>query len=321
MKETVNKLNHTIRRQTKDKNNIEIKISLDDDCKNGHNDFSITATVYQAPHWGCGSRDQFFIMGGCCHEEILKAKPDLKIFVDLHLADVTGAPMYAIENGFYHLSEGFNNTKPNHPNFKAEYCDYYRLTGEQFDTLSTSEDKSIFAYHLSKLGIVAQWKKQADEAIAILEKWTGEKFKDDSKNLPKIELSAAELRRIDLKIKSGFYTPVNIKQRTDDKIKAERQKLFDDIKKDLEDKILKETIEYNVKFAVLSFGLSLDNFIYYSHTNEGHFNWLDYNSRVTKEELAKFNEWLNTSETDPTNGRKFKTPLENLPIGIVFKLK
>lgn len=317
MKETVNKLKHTIR-TTKSGKNIEINIALDDDCKNGHNDFSITGTVWNVPHWG---GDRNMISGGCCHEEILKAKPDLKIFVDLHLADVNGAPMYAVANGFYHLSEGFNNTKPNDSSFKAEYCDYYRLTEKQFDVLSTSEDETIFAYHLSKLGIIEQWKKQANEAIALLEKWTGEKFKDDSKKLPQVELSHAELKRIDLKIKSGHYNPINIKQRADDKVKAEKQKAFDDIKKELDAAIFKETMEYNIKFAILSFGLSIENFIYYDHTNEGHFNWLDYKSRITKEQLAEFNTWLNTSEIDPTNGRKFKTPLEKLPIGIIFKLK
>lgn len=321
MKETVNKLKYKIRTQTKDGNNIEIEISLDDDCKNGHNDFSITASVYQAPHWNGGNRDQFFISGGCCHDDILAARPNLKIFVDLHLADVNGAPMHAIENGFYHLSKGFNNTKPNDPSFKTEYCDYYRLNEKQFDILSTSEDKTVFAYYLSKLGIVAQWKKQANEAIVLLEEWTEEKFKDDSTKLPNVELTTPEFKRMDLKINSGHYNPVNIKKRADDKAKAEKQKLFDDIKKELNTVILKETQEYNVKFAVLSFGLSLDNFIYYNHTNEGQFNWLDYKSKITKEQLTKFNEWLNTFEIDPKTGRKFKTPLENLPIGIVFKLK
>ena len=321
MKKTVNNLKHTIRTQTKDGNNIEIKISLADDCKNGHNDFSITASVYLAPHWGGGNRDQFFISGGCCHDDILAAQPNLKIFVDLHLADVNGAPTCAVENGFYHLSEGFNNTKPNDSSFKNEYCEYYRLNEKQFDILSTSEDKTIFAYHLSKLGIVGQWKKQANEAIALLEKWTGEEFKDDSTKLSNIEPTVAELKRIDLKIKSGHYNPINIKKRAEDKVKAEKQKAFDDIKKNLNTYILEETKEYNVKFAILSFGIPLDNFIYYKHSNEGQFNWLDYKSKITGEKLAEFNEWLNTSEIDPENGRKFKTPLEKLPIGITFKLK
>lgn len=289
-----NELKHTIRTKTKDGNNIEIKIALDDDCKNGHNDFSITASIYQYPHWNAGPRDKYFISGGCCHDDILAARPDLKIFVDLHLADVNGVPMHAIANGFYHLSKGFNNTPPKHPNFKAEYCEYYRLTEDQFDTLSTSEDETIFAYHLSMLGIINHWKKQANEAIAILEEWTGEKFKDNSTRLHKVELDAAKLRRIDLKIKSGFYTPINIKKRADEKAAVAKQKLFDDIKEELHEAIKKHQSEYNVKFCILSAGISLENFIYYTHSNEGSFNWKDYGSRLSKEEFTKFMEFVKT---------------------------
>lgn len=304
--ETTNQLKHTIRTQTPDGNNIEIKIRLSDDCKNGHNDFSITGTVWNAPYW---SGDRNMIAGGCCHDDILAARPDLKIFVDLHLADVTGAPMYAVANGFYHLTEGFNNTAPNHPNFKTEYCDYYRLSAEQFDVLSTSEDKTVFAYHLSKLGIVNQWKKQANEAIKILEELTGKKFKDNSTTLHEVELAPAELRRIDLKIQNGYYNPVNIKKRADDKAAAEKQKLFDDIKEELEKAIKKHTEEYNVKFAILSAGLPINNFIYYNHNNEGCFNWLDYHKKISKAEFDGFLDWVKLN------------PQIELPKNITFKLK
>ncbi len=194
MEKTVNQLKHTISTQTPDGNNIVIKICLDDDCKNGHNDFSITADVYQAPHWGPGPRDKYFISGGCCHEDILAARPDLKIFVNLHLADVNGAPMYAIANGFYHLKEGFNNTAPTSPKFKAEFCEYYRLTSAQFDILSTSEDEKVYGYHLTRLGIIDQWKEEANKAIKILEEMCGEKFRDDSTRLPEVELDPAQNR-------------------------------------------------------------------------------------------------------------------------------
>jgi len=46
---------------------LEVKIALNDDCNNGHADFSITASGYEYDRgrW----RDSF---GGCCHDEILK---------------------------------------------------------------------------------------------------------------------------------------------------------------------------------------------------------------------------------------------------------
>jgi hypothetical protein len=55
--------------------------------------FSITAS----------GKDHGSEFGGCCHDEILKHWPDLQPLVDLHLSDIDGIPMHALENGFYHL--------------------------------------------------------------------------------------------------------------------------------------------------------------------------------------------------------------------------
>jgi len=72
-----------------------INIRLSDPCNNGHNDFAITANIYEG---------RKLVSCGCQHQEILKVRPDLKIFVDLHLSNEEGMPMYAIENGFYHMN-------------------------------------------------------------------------------------------------------------------------------------------------------------------------------------------------------------------------
>jgi hypothetical protein len=95
-------------------NPIIIKIRLNDECKNGHQDFSITGTTYRLFEKGdrkdgdwkvFNGKNYTFDSGGCIHETILKVKPELKIFVDLHLCDYKGIPMHAVANGFYHLRQ------------------------------------------------------------------------------------------------------------------------------------------------------------------------------------------------------------------------
>ena len=69
---------------------INVKILLADDCKNNICDWSITADIYEQRKNG-----RFvWCAGGCCHEEILKRFPQFKMFVDLHLSNHYGAPMY-----------------------------------------------------------------------------------------------------------------------------------------------------------------------------------------------------------------------------------
>ena len=115
-----NSLRHKIVTTDIKGNPMYISIRLDDQCKNGHQDFAITATIYEK---GKPQTDRNMIAGGCCHEEILKAHPELKIFVDLHLCDYSGAPMYAEENGFYHLRRMT----------KEEFIQYFGCNVIQYD--------------------------------------------------------------------------------------------------------------------------------------------------------------------------------------------
>lgn len=209
--EQSNSLIHTIDTNNSE-TNMRIKIRLNDECKNGHQDFSITATYWEI---GKVRNDRNMIGGGCCHDEILKHRPDLQIFVNLHLCDFTGCPMYAVENGFYHLTNGFNNTKPNEANFKAEFCSYYRITAEQFDVLAQSENKLRYAINLQKLGILLQWMDEARQAILLLEQWTGKKFLIDSVRTQYTAPTAEQIADEQAKENAGYYLPSKIQERKD----------------------------------------------------------------------------------------------------------
>lgn len=279
--QATNDLRHTIETKDVHGNTMIIKIRLNDECKNGHQDFAITADIWAK---GKPKNDRYLIMGGCCHEEILKAHKSLKIFVDLHLCDYKGIPMHAVENGFYFLREGFNNTKPDNELFKKEFCEYYRITPEQFDVLNTSENKLQYALHLQNLGILNQWEDQANKAIGLLEEMTGKSFLVDSKrtqfNAPTLE----EIQNENEKQASGYYTQEAKEQRENERIAA----LHATIDKEWNDKIKNLSNEYTTKKRVLDIGgeAALNNCIYYTHSKTLAFNWKGYD-RISNDLIDK----------------------------------
>lgn len=59
--------------------------------------FSLTVDIHRK-----GFPDQCQ-SGGCDHETILKYYPQFADLAELHLSDIDGVPMYAVENGWYNL--------------------------------------------------------------------------------------------------------------------------------------------------------------------------------------------------------------------------
>jgi hypothetical protein len=86
------------------------------------------------------------------------------MFVDLHLSNHYGAPMYPVENGFYHITNSSKETAIN----------YLRITETEYNLLYQAEDKQYFKYLLYTLGIVERWKRESNEAIKKLEELTGQ---------------------------------------------------------------------------------------------------------------------------------------------------
>lgn len=150
--------------QNSDYRKFIIDIRLSDECKNGHDDFAITAQG-----WDKNSERRDCDCCGCLHDDILKLMPELKIFVDLHLSDYNGAPMYTVENGYYWLHKD-----------KKTAIKYLRITETEYNLLYEAKDKLEYSGLLHSLGIVKRWKVEADYAINQLEKMTGEKYVNTS---------------------------------------------------------------------------------------------------------------------------------------------
>jgi hypothetical protein len=269
-------LKYVVNRVAENGDQFKIVIRLDDECHNGHCDFSITGTIWEANK---AKIDRNSIVSGAIGDKVSKEFPEFTIFNRLHLSDSKGYPMYAIENGIYH----FINSS------KEVAMDYLRIVKEEYNVLlNCIEDKLYFAYVLENLGVRERWEREAKEAIKILEGLTGNEFVDNSVLYQYTPLASEQKEAIKAKIDTGFYSSDAIKQRKEDAIEAKKNIKIANLKEEMAESILKLKNQNNVKVYILVSGLSIDNFIYYDHLNKGVFNWKDYETLITKDQFDKF---------------------------------
>lgn len=247
-------------------------IKLHDECKNGTCSWSITGILQQKKGNGC-----FYDIGhGCIHEEILKASPKLKMFVDLHLCDWRGTPLYPVETGYYLLQKD-----------KKQAKEYLRVTDEEMEILSKCDNKEYFKYKLFAFGIVERWQAESKKAIQALEELTGDVWVNpykESEERHRFVLSDEEREEMEGKILSGYYTESAIQERKEAERIAKIEKRKNEVIKTFEKRINKATKEKDVKLAILGAGLLSDNYIYYVEGNNVVFNYYSYHDKVTEEE-------------------------------------
>lgn len=247
-------------------------IKLHDECKNGTCSWSITGILQQKKGNG-----RFYDIGhGCIHEEILKASPKLKMFVDLHLCDWRGTPLYPVETGYYFLQKD-----------KKQAKEYLRVTDEEMEILSKCDDKEYFKYQLFALGIVERWQAESKKAIQALEELTGDVWVNpykESEERHRFVLSDEEREEMEGKILFGYYTESAIQERKEAERIAKIEKRKNEVIKTFEKIIDKATKEKDVKLAILGAGLLSDNYIYYVEGNNVVFNYYSYHDKVTEEE-------------------------------------
>lgn len=102
------------------------------------------------------------VSGGCSPELILQHFPEFAMFVDLHLSDLDGRPLYYSENGFYHLTEYLSGKIE-----KKVVLRYLRLTESQLADLEKMSNKSNFRYRYELFledVMMSIWAKQAQTA-------------------------------------------------------------------------------------------------------------------------------------------------------------
>ena len=264
-----------IERTAKDGRQFDIVIRLSDDCHNGQEDFSITGTIYEA---GKPKIERYMISGGAIGDHIAKEFPDLAIFDRLHLCDFKGAPMFTAGNGFYHVKRMDT----------VEFCEYFRCTPDERDQLCTAENKEHFAMLLYLSEIPKRWQQEADEATKILEQMTGEKWVNSSIKSNFIVPTPEQVVDFETKQKAGYFSDEQRAQRAEAKRQEYYKQERENVEAECKGKIEQAETERDVKIAVLDAGLSLKNFIFYSHKNTGVFNWRNYEDKITREQFDAF---------------------------------
>ena len=251
--ETTNNLKHNI--SIIKGANCVISIRLNDECKNGHEDFSITATFWEL---GKPRQDVNMYMAGCCHEEILKFRPDLKIFVDLHLNDFRGYPMYYIENGFYHLK--------NMP--KDKFLEYAKVNEAGYELLKKASDKDEYGYLLiNKLENHKIWEDLAKEGMKILEELTGKIFESKGTRLYDID------KYKNLNFPEDWFDDERVEKRRKESLLYKINEKVSAMEKEHKRKIKEMQNEFSIKKSLMQLGfLDLFNTRHYLDKKEFHIN-------------------------------------------------
>lgn len=278
--------------KTTDLYTLKVKIRLSDDCHNGHADFAITGDFYD------------YVNGehacGCIHEIIEAIYPEFKPFIDLHLCDAKGAPMYAQGNGFYHLRNSSREMTMKE----------LRITRQEYDKfLLEAEDQFNFTYLLQTMGIPDRWEKEAQAAIKQLEALTGNTFEDASVRYQFTPLTPEEMRLAEERIAEGYYTKEAFAKRKREAARQARREKIEQLQQRARNAKQKIDRELQVELYLFKLGAPLESFIYYDHSNEVTFNWTH---RIYERERIGEEQY---------NALMKKIDRKKLPEGITFKFK
>jgi len=287
-------------------------ISLDDDCRNGRESWSVTAWITEDGHEAGG---------GCCHEHILELRPELAEFVALHLCDFTGVPTHGMANGFYwfagwkgglgekyHAGSGSDGKTPEQ--CREIFRENFRATPEEmavFDTCGAMTAEELQAVG-EDLGIPARWRKESEASIARLEALTGQNFESKASK-PGFEPLKPEVRALIAERKaSGYYLPETVAERLRVNLEAKKAKALAELEeghaKDLQKLRNSHLAE---RWIVEQFGERFgSNLIWYNHTNELACNWCNSERNWTEAEFAELE-----AKADKTK----------LPVGVKFVWK
>lgn len=243
-------------------------IGLNDDCKNGHLTFSFTGEIKVKKRNG---RFSTYISGAIA-DVIAYFKPELEKFNRLHLCNHLGQPTF-IDDIRFHINEGKTD---------REISEMYNISDMKAIEIlrNASDDKNLFYYLVFRLGVAENWENLANEAIQEIEKRSDSKLKIEGKDRVYKQLSKEDCEALENLYQLGYASNAQKELRDKARKEEQKQKELKEIEDERNKAIAKAQKEYEIKKAVVSFGISWNNVIFYDHKNELCFNWLDYTKKV-----------------------------------------
>ena len=243
-------------------------IGLNDDCKNGHLTFSFTGEIKVKKRNG-----RFYTyISGAIADVIAYFKPELEKFNRLHGFNHLGQPMF-IDDIRFHINEGKTN---------EQIAEMYNISNlEAIEILrNASDNKDLFYYLVFRLGVAENWENLASEAIQEIEKRNGGKLKIEGKDRVYKQFPEKECEVLENLYQLGYASKVQKELRDKARKEEQKEKELREIEEERNKAIAEAQKIYAVKKAIVSFGISWNNVIFYDHKNELCFNWLDHAKKV-----------------------------------------
>lgn len=251
-------------------------IKLDDGCKNGHLTFSFTGSIKIKK----GNGRYYDIISGAIGDIITYFKPELSMFEKLHTCNHLGQPMH-IDNIRYHINEGKTD---------REISEMYNISDiKAIEILrNASDNKDLFYYLVFRLGVAENWGNLANEAIREIEKRRNSKLKIENKDRVFKQFPEKECEVLENLYQLGYTSNAQKELRDKARKEEQKQKELKEIEDERNKAIAKAQKEYEIKKAVVSFGISWSNVIFYDHSNKLCFNYSDCYKKIPSDLINDF---------------------------------
>lgn len=157
---------------------------------------------------------------GAIGDRLIEYFPEVEQFERLHLSDGKGIPNWSIENGWYYKKTRDREALKNN----------LRLSDEEVNVLMNMPDKDSFRYCIHVSGIEKRWNKESEDAIAELERLSGDKLViDKGEEIGQEIMTGEEVMVHEKKISEGYYDSDKVLERENKKKEEEREIALKDI--------------------------------------------------------------------------------------------